>query len=441
LKRRSLQRLAEALALLGLLGLSLWVFDGARNRVEFFGDEGRYIHRARFFHYLFVERDLTRPEWSDRDGNLNHTAMMFPHYLIGASLWAAGYRVEDLPRMYSWRASPELNRRWGRVPDEPMLMQARLPMILLACGSVLLVYFVGRSLGGVVAGLTGALLAVASPLTQQHLLRVGSDAPVVFLILLTLLLGTLGIRRSGGLSIAWALAVGAALGLAVGSKLTALLSCAAVVGWLILAAARAWQRTELSGGRLARLWAASRGWLAALVVACGVFVLINPHLYPDPLLHTAHLVESRAADMQEMYAYFRAESVRNPLDRPRHVILGSLVHATLFGSRGLPLEAALAALGAAALLYRTLRQWRHRLTAEGFVLLTALCYFGGVSAWLLVAFERYFLPTFLLGALLSGLGLSAILRLVPSLGAVVKTRGSVAQATGPARVARSSASE
>jgi 4-amino-4-deoxy-L-arabinose transferase-like glycosyltransferase len=414
----------ETLLVLSVVIAGLWVFGRAARQVEFFGDEGRYIHRARFFYYLFVQHDVTRSEWSDRDGNLTHTAMMLPHYLIGASLWAADYRVEDLPRMYSWKASPELNRRWGRVPDERMLMQARLPMVLLAVGSVLLLYFLGRALGGVVAGLTAALIAASSPLAREYLVRVGSDAPLAFLVLLGLLFSVLGMRRGGGVPMGWAVAVGLALGLAAGSKLTALLSWAAVVGWAMLAMTAAWRCPLVYRSRVACLWPAARGWFIALLVASGVFVLINPHLYPDPLLHARHLIESRAADMQEMYAYFKADAVRNPLDRPRHVIVGSLVQAPLFGSRGFPIEAALAVVGVAALIHRTLRDWWQSavLSTDTLVLLTVLCYFAGVSAGLLLAFERYFLPTLLLGALLSGLGLSAITRRLPALGAALKNR-------------------
>ena len=183
MKRPGWRLMAEAILVLSLLIAGLFLFDRAAREVEFFGDEGRYIHRARFFYYLFVQHDFTRPEWGDRDGNLTHTAMMLPHYLIGASLWATGHQVEDLPRMYSWKASPELNRRWGRVPDEQMLMQARLPMVLLAAGSVVVLYFLGRALGGVVAGVIAALIAASSPLAREYLVRAGSDAPLAFLVL------------------------------------------------------------------------------------------------------------------------------------------------------------------------------------------------------------------------------------------------------------------
>jgi hypothetical protein len=431
LKRPGWRLMAEAVLVLSLLMAGLFLFDRAAREVEFFGDEGRYIHRARFFYYLFVQHDFTRPEWSDRDGNLTHTAMMLPHYLIGASLWATGHQVQDLPRMYSWKASPELNRRWGRVPDEQMLMQARLPMVMLAAGSVVVLYFLGRALDGVVAGVIAALIVASSPLAREYLVRAGSDAPLAFLVLLGLLFGAIGIRKGGGLPIGWALAVGVTLGLAVGSKLTALLSWAAVVGWAMLATTATWRWPGVYRSRVSALWPAAGGWFIALIVASGVFVLSNPHLYPDPLLHARHLIESRAADMQEMYAYFKADAVRNPLDRPRHVVVGSLVQATLFGLRGFPLEAALAILGAAVLIHRTLREWSENgvISADGFVLLTVLCYFTGVSAGLLLAFERYFVPPLLLGALLSGLGLSAITGRLSVLSTVFKSRGGLARAT------------
>ena len=116
--------------------------------------------------------------------------------------------------------------------------------------------------------------------------------------------------------------------------------------------------------------------------------------------------------MQGQQARHREQALPNPLDRPGYVLGTSFIGATVSGALGLPLEPILAAIGAASLLIKGWRGWRRtgRLASGGLVLLTALAYFGGVSASLLVAFEQYLIPTVMLGTLLSGFGAAIIVR-------------------------------
>src|SRR5205823_349302 len=128
--------------------------------------------------------------------------------------------------------------------------------------------------------------------------------------------------------------------------------------------------------------------------------------------HTMHLIQDPIADMREQQRFRPGEAVYDPLDRARYVLAGSLVSGTTTGSRGMPVEAALAPLGLAALVVPIWRGWRanRSILAEGLVVLTALAYFVGISSGLLVNYPRYFLPTLLFGTLFSGLGLAALIR-------------------------------
>ena len=411
---RNWWRLGDLVTLVGVLIVGLWVFGGAAHSGAFHGDEGDYILTARYFDYLFVQHDVTRPEWGD--GYWTHTQPMLARYLVGGSLWVGGYDLAKVPGRYRWGRSLEENRLEGRVPEAPLLFQARAPMAVMAAGAVGLLYVLGRVLGGPLAGLAAAALALASPFAQQYLVRAVNDAPLVFCLLLGLLLAIVGARRgrAGGLPTRWAVAVGAALGLGLGAKLTAVLSLAAVLGWAALAALLAARRRPASapGDRLRRAWAAGRGWVLAPVVGVALFVLSDPHLYPNPLLHTAHLFQDRAEEMVNQQRVSPGDALLNPLDRPGYVLGGSLIDGTWTGSHGLPFEALLAGLGGAALLLRTWRGWRQAGLApvEGFVALTAVVYFAGTSLGLLVPWPNYYLPTLLIGSLLSGLGISAVVR-------------------------------
>jgi hypothetical protein len=446
--------LREATLGLVVLGAALWIFGGAAGRVEFHGDEGASITTSRYFEYFFVRPDFDRREW--RDNYSTHTQPMITRYLIGGWLRAGGYDLEKLPGGYVWDRSLEENRRLGRVPDDALLARARAPMVLCAAGAAVLLYALGRVLAGALAGLVAATLALASPLAQEYLVRARPDAPVAFFSLLALLLAVLGSRRGrlGGLPLGWAVAVGVALGLALGTKLTAVLSLAATLAWGILAVAVSGARYRAPGGTSprpapdtrhraadagtptslgdprsalvsassapdtgwARAWVAGRGWALALVVAVAVFVASDPHLYRDPLLHTGHLFRFRMAEGEVGQRARPQAAVRDPLDRVAFVLRGSLVDGTVSGARGVPLEAVLATAGAAALLVGAWRSWRRAGLAppEGLILLTALAYYAGTSAFLYLAWDRYLVPTLLIGTLFSGLGVAAMLRQVVS---------------------------
>src|SRR5215208_6273580 len=198
---------------LAILIAGLWVFSTAAKTRPFHRDESRSILASRYFGYLFLERDLARPEWGD--GPQTHGQPMLMRYLIGGRLWAGGYDLDALPSPYDSDKSLQENRREGRVPDATLLAAARAPMVALAAGAVTLLYLLGRVLGGVAAGLAAATLALGSPFSQTYLVRAKQEAPLVFFLMLTLLVGVLGIRRGreGGLPTGWAVALGVALGL------------------------------------------------------------------------------------------------------------------------------------------------------------------------------------------------------------------------------------
>ena len=323
-------------------------------------------------------------------------------------------------------------------------------MVATAAGAAAVLYVLGRVLGGPLAGLAAAVLMLGSPLLNLRLVRARADSPLAFFLILALLLAVLGARRgrAGRLPLSWAIAVGAALGLGLGSKLTAALGVGAMLTWggLVVTLAVLHGGPSHAGSRLARAWAVGRGWVLAVVVGLGVFILSDPHLYPNPPLHAFHLFQERYEDLVEQQQAFSRRALRTPLARVRFVLDGSLISGTATGDRGLPLEAVLAPLGGAALLVRAWRGWRRQgqVSADALVLLTVLVYFAGVSAAILWAVETYLVPTLLLGTLLSGLGLAAVVGQLPRLAARIADTDRLSPISPPTRLrrwARSGASE
>jgi hypothetical protein len=420
-----LARRRDATLAVVVFAVACWAFGVAAARTPHWADENDYLITSRYFLHLFVERDLSSPEWDDN--YWTHTQPMVPRYLIGAWLWWRGYDLYDMPGRYDLTNSLQENQRKGRVPEDVLLQDARAPSVLFAAGSVSLLFLLGSALAGPLAGLAAAAFALGSPFVQEHMVRAMPEAPLLFFFELTLLLALLGTRQDGTLKPSWAMGLGVALGLALASKLTAVLSLAAVLGWIgviVVASLR-------SRGAGPSLATHLRPWALALAVALVVFVASDPHLYRDPLTHTIHLFEQRAKEEQARQREVPRLAVRAPLDRVGRVLNGSLVVGTFTGSRGVPLEAALAIGGAIVLSVRGWQRWREgNLGAEALTLLTATVFFAGIAANLYLDYARYYVPTVMLGALLGGVAVDALVHASRRLGARASRSGSLSGAGG-----------
>lgn len=400
--------------------VALAVFWSAAHSASYHPDESDYIWTSRYFDYLVVSRDLDNEAWDD---NLwTHTQPMMTRYLIGGWLWVRGHNLSTLPApSYDWGKTYEENQQAGHVPEDWLLFESRVPSVVLAAGSAVLLYWLGGMIAGPLAGVVAALLLLGNPLMREHIVRAIPEPALMFFLLLALWLAAVGTRRgtSGGLPAVWALGSGVALGLAMQSKLTATFSVAAFGIWaLAVVALAAWRRhagghtTWREVGRIAGSWAVVFG------VAALVFVATNPHLYPNPVEHTIHLFRERTTTMNIQHDGNPHDATGGLADRVSYVTGGSLVvqpgleedHTRVW--RGLPLALLLAPAGVWVLARRSWRCWRGSgvLPAEALVLLTTLAYFGGIAVTLHVYWSRYILPSYMLGGLLAGIGAGAIVR-------------------------------
>jgi hypothetical protein len=403
----------EVLLALGVLLIGGWSQVEASRAAGFNWDESRYIARARFFYYAFVAHDVSGPAWADSEAT--HTQPMLTNFLVGGWLAARGYdvrQVDLLPPYDPATGEPAPSRRVERV-DYRLLAAAREPMVPLGAAVAAVLYLLGRLVVGRVAGLVAVGLTLGSPLLRDFLPQARSECLLSLWILLGLLLAYLSARGAANPGSGWFGEVGLVLGLGLGTKLSGALSLAAILIWSLVVTAQAGWRARRSGLRalLGSIWRASRGWLLAMWVALSVFWLSDPHLYPNPILHTRHLLEFRVQEALDQQLRWPILAKTTLLDRAAFVVGQSLFGMTATGAQGLPLETGLFGLGAAVLLRRTWRGWRSTgvLPAEGLVVLTVLVYFVGMTTGLLIAWQRYLVPTLLLGTLLSGVGAAWIL--------------------------------
>lgn len=386
----------------GVFVVALVVLGLEARAAGFEGDEADYTATSRYFGYLFLQRDPWRDEWGGN--HWTRTQPPLTRYIIGGWLAARGYDLEALNQPYvSTASSLGVNRRKGRVPTDDVLAAARQPMVLLGAGAIAVLFGLGSLLGGPVAGLATAGLALSSGFMRYTLVHAWAEAPLSFLLTLAALLAALcAARIAGGRPwVGYALAAGLALGLAATTKLTGYVGLAATVALaLMTAAVVGWcRRGSPSAGRPPP-GAAPRTWLAAGVlagaVAVAVTVALNPFLWRNPVRGLAEMLIERRDEMAAQQEQWPEFAVLDWRDRPGLTTVGvtrfgpwdEVPAAAVAVNAGLALVGVGGLAGAARLGACPPFGWAPAIVLGGWLAAYLAAIVGGLG----LSYPRYFLP-------------------------------------------------
>jgi len=264
-------------------------------------DESRWIATSRYFWITFIDHDLLGPAWQPNYIVLTHPPVA--RYVIGYGLWLQGWTPDQLNGRYDSLQNRAYNERARNVPSPALLVSARSVTFVFAVTSVALVYGIGRTLGGPVAGLAAAGFVLVNPLLTTVWTRALAESIVAAFGLLTLLLALRFMPRvTRGIRQAWLpLLLGVALALAAATKLNGGIG---VVGLGLFAAIQqgmALLRTQRTAGL--------RSWIDIGLAAIIVFVVVNPLLYVNPIERMVALVRHRQDEMQFQRTVFDDQAV------------------------------------------------------------------------------------------------------------------------------------
>ncbi len=301
--RPSPLRLALAAAALALGSLALYAagLDG----VPFHPDESTYLFMSRDFATAFLEGQPARLAWTpgapltpeSRYRLLDGPAQ---RYLVGLGWWLAGERAADLNADWDWRQSWATNVAGGALPRPELLHAGRTPAAVLGALTAVLLLGLGAVLRGPGLGLVAGGLLLLHPLMLLHARRAMAEGPLLFASALTILAGLAlarladrttppGWRRLTGS----AAGLGAAFGLALAVKASALALVPALAGVVGLAFGQArWPGRQ-------RLGALMGAGLIAGAAATLVFLALSPVLWRAPRLGLETALALRTALVRE----------------------------------------------------------------------------------------------------------------------------------------------
>jgi Dolichyl-phosphate-mannose-protein mannosyltransferase len=398
-------RAAEFALVVALVAASVAILGRASLRHSFEHDESRWIAGSRYFWTTLVEGDPFGAAWQPNYVVLTHPPVA--RYVMGVGLWLQGWTPDRLNGRYDRARSPAFNERAGNLPSPELLAAARRVELVMAVGSVVLLYLIGRVLAGPPAGVVAVLLALGNPLLSKLWTRALAEAPLTSFSLLALLLALRGVARlpTGGVGPGWPIAGGVVLGLAAATKLTGILFGAGLALFAVLQQASEWWRHR----RLAGLGA----WLALALAAVLAFIAVNPLLYPNPIARTAMMFEHRREEMRAQQRAFPRQAVPDDI-RIRSRLVGQRVFldwSSFRGSRWVVVDALLVASGILVGLVATGRDLaaRRPLGPLAFLLCWALATYAGVTINIGYDSMHYYGPLVTANTLLSGVAVSAAL--------------------------------
>lgn len=286
------------ISLVYLAALGLYILAGAP-LVPFHGDEATQIYMSRDYAYQFLDRDLSRitysdPPLSEQEQFLRLINGSVNKYLIGAAWHAAGFSVDDLNEQWDWGASWDYNQQTNHAPSDALLRAARWPSALLLALGLIPLFLLGKLLGGDPTAYLVTLYYALNPTLLLNGRRAMMEGGMIAFTLLALLAAIWLLRRR-----TWpaALGFGAAAGLALASKHTALfvvlpvgVGCA--LGLLI------------AGSRRGHLTRAVGLLLAAALTAALVFLGLNPVWWGDLIARAGEILAEREALLVGQTSFF-----------------------------------------------------------------------------------------------------------------------------------------
>lgn len=264
----------------------------------FHGDESTLIYMSRDYAYQFIDRDLSRlafdatpddnpdPEFATQQ-QLRLLNGTIPKYWMGFSWHVAGYTVDDLNDQWFWGPDYAYNLANGHIPTPDLLQTVRFGTALLMALAVPVAFGIGLTLGGDgargrVTAYAVSLLFALNPALLINGRRAMMESALMLFSLLTVLAAVRLIRARR-----WWPVFGLAIGMAVASKHTTIMAVLPVVAAVTLALVwRARRERRRLAGDLAALAAAG-------VVAIGVFYVLNPGWWGDPIGRAQHVLALR----------------------------------------------------------------------------------------------------------------------------------------------------
>lgn len=259
----------------------------------FHADEATIIYTSRDYAFLFLQHDFDKVKYAESPTNpaeqelrlLNGTVT---RYLIGLAWHSQGLTVDDVNEQWDWGADWNYNQTTGHAPTPEFLLIARWSSAIVLAASVVVIFALGQNVGGSWTAYLAGLYYALNPALLLNGRRAMMESPFLFFSLLTVLATILLVRKPTWPRALW---LGLAAGLALASKHTALFTVAVMFGgillYLVYQSVRSKDETNPVDHILLPML------IIAAAITIGVFLLLNPAWWDDPIGRAQKVLELR----------------------------------------------------------------------------------------------------------------------------------------------------
>ncbi len=385
----------------------------------FHRDEANWIRVSIFsFNTFFIERNYQDDGWSNSFRTFGFQNPQVGKFIIGGSLYLHNYR--DFEGVIAW--NPDEDLEWhvdqGVVPPAEERFAARLPVILLASGTVSLVgvltmivlsYLLRSRMLLFLGGIVAATFFATHPLIWNHGHQAMLDVPAIFFSTLAIFFITVTIlrcpkglsKRSLFLGFAGALSTG----LAISTKMNALLTWGVILLVLLIGLIGSWV-FKMQQGKRNNYFVIQL--LFQLVIPPAIFFGSNPFLYNDSIANLKRMIlfsgriANRRAQLPNaaLYTFFEKVNAFSKLGfggSASSLHVNALFNLLIF------------AIGFAAICYALFkfRNAQAEVTLTFLLLLIWVCGVGlGVLWWTPLAWGRYYVPWVPAASIIQGIGIA-----------------------------------
>lgn len=297
------------------------------DNVSFHKDESHWIATSYYFEALWTDDleilgDAAQNVWEPQYWTLTQPPV--GRYLIALGRLAGGYGEKDLNTPWNFRKDVAENEALGNMPSSDLLMWSRLPMIILASFSGLMLFSYLKEASGRLAAYIFLSIYISLDYFKIMLSRAMGESALLFFTLLGILAGLKMLASWTALQDAdeqdgiekrrkilkWAALVGVFTGLAGASKLNGLVLLFAFA-WLVFVLYFRTMPANIVGKQVLLISTVSLGFLATFAV----FVFVNPYLYPNPIERITLMLLDRVAEMSIQVSQYPAAVIPDVASR------------------------------------------------------------------------------------------------------------------------------
>ncbi len=286
-----------------LILLVIYVLAGTAD-VPFHGDESTQIYMSRDYAYQFIDHDYNTLAYNPNPVSATEQELRLLNgtvnkYLIGLAWHANGMTISNINEQWDWGADWNYNQQNGHAPSAALLLVARWPSAILLAAGVVVMFAIGRALGGTWTPYIASLYYALSPALLINGRRAMMEGSFTFFSLLVVLVGIWLLQKP---SMRRGILLGLVSGFALASKHTAIFTVAAVFIAILLYLIYQSVRSEDDYSVVDYVLLP---YLAiAGAIAFGCFLALNPAWWGDPAERATNVLQLRQTLLADQTAAF-----------------------------------------------------------------------------------------------------------------------------------------